>query len=1458
MARRSVVVDGDGPPSGDAWPVEWTCGVATIVFFVAFFASGQIMPWSKSACTSEHGMCTPGSCECIDSQFRREMITQDGLTCFQCIDEFCPAVPEGDPTCSSSKCECEDSTWPRREVSTDGTGCWQCVHPAVDLSIRQRGAPESACLVKNVDSQLVPAAAESSSDDCAVFRFNGVKMMDKRDSASCVTRTPENLWRLTSCTDRGNESRFQQRATSETDAAEIFCVGEGDDAFCVEPSEYMCTLDVSQCTMGPCRCEDPTWVRQELRTSNGSVCFTCAAPVDANSSSESAADGEQPSSLNGRPRQTSDGRRRSSNGGSSLSSAFSTVFLSILSMVVGLAIGCRIHRLWTPDETKTSPSRGRRKAAAAMAALAKRTTWSERLAEQLEQMLAGPWAALCAVAEAFAGRFGYIGTILCNWLDALDDALEPLYCVLDVLQEKTVDAFESARAKLMNEKVAESKEVASELDAKRAHDTRPTLTKTPESFKSEVRSTRPLGIVESGNDGIRATPASAGLFARAVASMDGVLPEDLEYDPLNLTNGSKPLTEPALEIQRDIMMKLLPPGFQNFRQPAAAAAASSSSAPNETSQKAQALRQKLEKRKAAAATSAAAAAEAEPTAAAETQAAPDDSWIEEIEQEEQKKQKKAAQKKAEEEAKAAQKKEKKSAQKAKKGKPGADESKESKVATEEPAEAEEEPDAAVAEPAQKSASSKKKVKSANIAPSNLDDPSVEVDDGWAEVSARKPTSPHSNEVIAEPQRLLEEAERGLSKLAEVDKERATNKSLVVSTKTEASSTSAVDAKAEEKPISDAWRTRNRAKPEEKTEKEQSIKDPAAEKKTKVKASKKAAADDVAVVVDKKVAEKTPKVPKQPKVVKQPVESAKPADNKKTTEIGTKEGKLTKEAKDVVEPKASKEAEVDPSEINIEKKTETPKPKKTWGLPPSSPQSNVENTDFPDIGVSKEKGNCALDTPDISAEDEEKPEDETAQADSAFNFTADAPEFVPFSMMQSQTMDEDVLRGNPTNRLGRKGRRLPPAGGPDTPDPAPSEVQEALAPQSGNDEITTMMISGIPAHHNSESFRAQLDAWGLQGTYNFFYMPKDRDDVLGVGYAFINFLDSSFASLCQWLFQQCPFEGVVSPFHIHGLENNVAHWDQFVDAEDVANAPLILPMATPSQWAINGVNNMFNSKVTPQIREQFLKTKLCVFYKKNKCALGSSCPFAHSKDELQAPPDLAKTKLCYNFFRRKCKDTRCKFAHGYEELRATNNVYKTELCRWWSRGSCKAGSSCRYAHGVDELRRNEGFSGMAEGTWEIPAEDFDAMEVGVGQGNFMDKAASKEFNPGNMYFGYPQTDMAGQLGMPKSAIGKDGMMDADSVDDAASDMALSDVSTLLGADHVMMRRQQTAPPTACAWPVPEEDDEDNTVVLRVKRTFMEAMSAEEPPMVALRRSWSDGDLPQLRDVFDGMVEFDDGL
>jgi hypothetical protein len=67
---------------------------------------------------------------------------------------------------------------------------------------------------------------------------------------------------------------------------------------------------------------------------------------------------------------------------------------------------------------------------------------------------------------------------------------------------------------------------------------------------------------------------------------------------------------------------------------------------------------------------------------------------------------------------------------------------------------------------------------------------------------------------------------------------------------------------------------------------------------------------------------------------------------------------------------------------------------------------------------------------------------------------------------------------------------------------------------------------------------------------------------------------------------------------------------------------------------------------------FRKTRPCKFHAQGFCSKGDQCDFAHDLKDLQALPNLFRTRLCLAFQRTgKCKypDT-CRYAHGLSELR----------------------------------------------------------------------------------------------------------------------------------------------------------------------------------------------------------------
>lgn len=71
---------------------------------------------------------------------------------------------------------------------------------------------------------------------------------------------------------------------------------------------------------------------------------------------------------------------------------------------------------------------------------------------------------------------------------------------------------------------------------------------------------------------------------------------------------------------------------------------------------------------------------------------------------------------------------------------------------------------------------------------------------------------------------------------------------------------------------------------------------------------------------------------------------------------------------------------------------------------------------------------------------------------------------------------------------------------------------------------------------------------------------------------------------------------------------------------------------------------------------FRKTKMCKFNILAVCRRGSNCAFAHSVEELEAPPDLSFTKICKTLINTGfCEDPNCTYAHSKEELRNASDL-----------------------------------------------------------------------------------------------------------------------------------------------------------------------------------------------------------
>lgn len=126
-------------------------------------------------------------------------------------------------------------------------------------------------------------------------------------------------------------------------------------------------------------------------------------------------------------------------------------------------------------------------------------------------------------------------------------------------------------------------------------------------------------------------------------------------------------------------------------------------------------------------------------------------------------------------------------------------------------------------------------------------------------------------------------------------------------------------------------------------------------------------------------------------------------------------------------------------------------------------------------------------------------------------------------------------------------------------------------------------------------------------------------------------------------------------------------------------PSVPGLLDPEQEAAAALENA--------VTQRLLKTKMCYFFERGKCA-SQTCRYAHSPDELRQQPNLQKTKLCKVFAEEgSCSNgANCVFAHGEVELRVTDGIYKTQMCHFFLRGRCLKGERCNHAHGPQDMRQ----------------------------------------------------------------------------------------------------------------------------------------------------------------------------
>jgi len=129
--------------------------------------------------------------------------------------------------------------------------------------------------------------------------------------------------------------------------------------------------------------------------------------------------------------------------------------------------------------------------------------------------------------------------------------------------------------------------------------------------------------------------------------------------------------------------------------------------------------------------------------------------------------------------------------------------------------------------------------------------------------------------------------------------------------------------------------------------------------------------------------------------------------------------------------------------------------------------------------------------------------------------------------------------------------------------------EGVYKAGGDEPITTLMIRNIPGRYSQKDLMLDLQDTGLAGTYDFLYMPMDKATSNSVGYAFVNFNNSSHAAKCRQMFQDYHFSrhhrtskklAIISVAHLQGLEKNMQHYEKSAInmSKEKRRRPVVVP------------------------------------------------------------------------------------------------------------------------------------------------------------------------------------------------------------------------------------------------------------------------------------------------------------
>jgi len=123
--------------------------------------------------------------------------------------------------------------------------------------------------------------------------------------------------------------------------------------------------------------------------------------------------------------------------------------------------------------------------------------------------------------------------------------------------------------------------------------------------------------------------------------------------------------------------------------------------------------------------------------------------------------------------------------------------------------------------------------------------------------------------------------------------------------------------------------------------------------------------------------------------------------------------------------------------------------------------------------------------------------------------------------------------------------------------------------------TTVMMRNLPNKYTQRMLLTEVNQLGFLGTFDFLYLPIDPETTANRGYAFLNFIDPSFA----WMFKLA-YEGrkmsrfnsskvvLVMPATLQGFDANYAHYSSArVNRGEPAARPLFLREPTQTSTKV---------------------------------------------------------------------------------------------------------------------------------------------------------------------------------------------------------------------------------------------------------------------------------------------------